>query len=620
MYNTFLYIGPGLGIGAAVLIVLILLLIVFSFGYRLWYSLVKAPKVAVSSTQSQSSSSFFSWEFYATVFAALLIITTFNPSWLGAESSGKYKTALQGMPLWVNIVIGGLVVGSLVLIVRNKRNSKAAEAQEERTPSISFTPLNVFIVLALVARAAVIALNEPLSDAMLAVQGNRIAAYCIAVLAGLVLGQAVLWMKDLFFETATSSVRLLNVLFAPSDDPEKISAMNAASSKTTGVLARLVASLVVVVITIFGLGWELPHWLLGEEFSSNWTLILLSVGSIIPFFFTKDNGSAYSDLSQLFHRLVLDNYFLGKKLLGLQIKGVGTTSGAKGKYTRVLVTGLARAGTTALTKSLAERGSFASLDYSNMPVLLAPRLWSKIYKPKATEDKERAHGDGVKVGLASVEALEEYFFKVLKNDAYIKADGLYGHELSREENDLYRRYQNSIAGQSLYLAKNNNAILRLPSLVEHNPDLAVFLLVRRPLQHAYSLMKQHEQFSAQQEGDPFIKEYMDWLGHHEFGIGQRPFILGGAGHHEGNTNDIDYWLERWVNYYENVPQSDQITVLSYEGFLADPKGTLTHIEQVLEVPISTDALSKFAKTPKEVKSANPELLGRAEAIYAQLIG
>ena len=128
-------------------------------------------------------------------------------------------------------------------------------------------------------------------------------------------------------------------------------------------------------------------------------------------------------------------------------------------------------------------------------------------------------------------------------------------------------------------AKNNNAILRLPSLVEHNSDLAVFLLVRSPLQHAYSLMKQHEQFSAQQEGDPFIKEYMDWLGHHEFGIGQRPFILDGKGHHEGNTSDINYWLERWVNYYKNVPQSDQITVLSYEGFLADPEGMLARIDR-----------------------------------------
>ncbi len=620
MYNTFLYIGPGLGVGAAVLIVLILLLIVFSFGYRLWYSLVKAPKLVAKPSESSNSKSSFSWEFYATVFAALLIITTFNPSWLGAESSGKYNTALQGMPLWVSIVLGVLVLGSLALIVRNKRNPKAAEANETRVASFSFTPLNVFLICALVARAAVIALNEPLSDSMLVLQGNSVATFCFVALAGLLLGQAVLWMKDLFFETATSSVRLLNVLFAPSEDPEKISAMNAASSKTTGVLARLVASLVVVVITVFGLGWELPNWLLGNEFSTNWTLILLSVGSIVPFFFTKDNGSAYSDLSQLFHRLVLDNYFLGKKLLGLQIKGVDAQLGGEGKYTRVLVTGLARAGTTALTKSLAERGSFASLDYSNMPVLLAPRLWSKIYKPKATEDRERAHGDGIKVGLASVEALEEYFFKVLKNDAYIKEDGLYEHALSSEENALYRRYQNSIAGTGIYLAKNNNAILRLPSLVEHNSDLAVFLLVRSPLQHAYSLMKQHEQFSTQQEGDPFIKEYMDWLGHHEFGIGQRPFILDGKGHHEGNTSDINYWLERWVNYYENVPQSDQIMVLSYEGFLADPEGMLARIEGVLGRSIDTSSLSKFEKKPQVVEGANPELLGRAEALYTRLIG
>ena len=112
---------------------------------------------------------------------------------------------------------------------------------------------------------------------------------------------------------------------------------------------------------------------------------------------------------------------------------------------------------------------------------------------------------------------------------------------------------------------------------------------------------------------------MDWLGHHEFGVGQRPFILDGKGHHEGGTSDINYWLERWVNYYENVPQSNQITMLSYEGFLKDPKGTLARIQEVLEVPISTDALSKFAKIPEEVEGANQELLKRAEALYANLI-
>ena len=105
-------------------------------------------------------------------------------------------------------------------------------------------------------------------------------------------------------------------------------------------------------------------------------------------------------------------------LLKRQIKGVEHPVEAE-QTSAILITGLARAGTTALTRALTERGPFASLDYSNMPVLLAPRLWSRFYKPKKKEDKERAHGDGIKVGLASVEALEEYFFKVATNDRFI---------------------------------------------------------------------------------------------------------------------------------------------------------------------------------------------------------
>tara|TARA_B100000900_G_scaffold281861_2_gene241137 strand:+ start:689 stop:2563 length:1875 start_codon:yes stop_codon:yes gene_type:complete len=624
LYNKLLYIGPGLGVGAAVLIVLILLLIVFSFGYRLWYSLFKAPKPLREALESSMSATSFSWEFYATVFTALLIITTFNPSWLGVESSGKYNTALHSVPTWVSIVLGSIIVGSLLLILRSKRKAKASflakEVSQKTFPGFTFTPLNTLLVCAIIIRATVLAFNQPLADAIAVLSGNTVIAYGFAAMSGVMLGQAILWMKNLFFETATASVSLLNVFFTPSEELSKIAAINAASSRTTKVLAQLIGSLVVIAITVFSLGWQLPGWLLGEGFSNNWALIIVSIGSVVPFFFTKSNGSAYSDLSQLFHRLVLDNYFLGKKLLELQVKGVNAQENARHVYTRVLVTGLARAGTTALTKSLAERGSFASLDYRNMPLLLAPRIWSKIYRPKVTEDKERAHGDGVMVGLASVEALEEYFFKVLKNDVYIKEDGVYEHELSSEENALYRRYQNSIAGSRIYLAKNNNAILRLPSLVEHNTDLAVFILVRRPLQHACSLMTQHQQFSAKQEGDPFIKEYMDWLGHHEFGLGQRPFILGGKGHHDGNTTDINYWLERWVNYYENIPQSAQITVLSYESFLTNPKETLTRIEAVLDAPIDCSSLYRFKKTPRQVQGADHELLRHAEALYARLIG
>ena len=486
--STFFYIGPGLGVGAAVLIVLILVLIAFSFGYRLWYSLVKAPKYVAEPTKNKSASSSLSWGFYAPFFTALAIIITFNPLLIGAKSNGKYNNNLHGLPLWVAVLVAIIIAASLFYVLRGNRKVKYPKSTALQY--LSFSPLNVLLLCSVIAGVLLPFLKASLIDILSTIKGNSVLAYSCAVGAGLLLGQSILWMKNLFFETATTSVRLLNVLVAPANDAAKITAMNSASSKTTLTLLRLLGSLLIVILDVYALGWLLPKTLLDSIFNSSWVLISASIGSVVPFILTKKSTSAYSELSQLFHRLVLDNYHIGRKFLASQIKNVGTEGSFKGDYSRVLITGLARSGTTALTKELAKRGPFASLDYSNMPVLLAPRLWAKVYKPrKKNESSERAHGDGIKVGLASVEALEEYFFKVLKNDAYITEDGLLEHRLTPEENDLYRRYQNSIARQEIYLAKNNNALLRLKSLLQLNSDLAVFMLIRQPLQHAHSLIR-----------------------------------------------------------------------------------------------------------------------------------
>lgn len=440
--------------------------------------------------------------------------------------------------------------------------------------------------------------------------------YLLPFVSGILLAVGALWMKNPFFKLAERSVGLLNVLVAPIDEDEKFELVNKKVMETVGSLLIVLAMATMVVVGAIAVYTGFFQSLTFEPVKS--ALVLLAVGSLIPFVVPKKKKSAYGAMAQLFHRLVLDNYHLGRKLLNYQIKGVDPTSQVDGTYSRVLITGLARAGTTALTKELAQRGAFASLDYSNMPVLLAPKLWAKIYNPKRTEDKERAHGDGVKVGLASVEALEEYFFKVLKDDSYIKEDGLYEHELSAEENELCRRYQNSIAGPKVYLAKNNNAALRLQSLTEHNPDLAVFLLVRDPLQHAFSLMQQHKKFSAQQEDDPFIKEYMDWLGHHEFGHGQRPFVLGGVGNHKGDPKDLNYWLVRWLNYYSKVHLSENTFVLTYEDFLETPTSTLRAISAALGITINLADTKNFNKAPVSVEHVNQALLSEANALYEQL--
>ena len=615
--STFFYIGPGLGVGAAVLIVLILVLIAFSFGYRLWYSLVKAPKYIAEPTKNKSASSSLSWGFYAPLFTALAVIVTFNPLLIGAKSNGKYNNNLQGLPLWVAVLVAIIIAASLFYILRGNRKVKGPETTALQ--SLSFSPLNVLLLCSVIAGVLLLFLDASLTDILSTIKGNSVLAYCCAFGAGLLLGQSILWMKNLFFETATASVALLNVLVAPANDAAKITAMNVASSKTTLTLLRLLGSLLIIVLDVYVLGWLLPKILLDSIFNSSWALISMSVGSVVPFILTKKSNSAYSELSQLFHRLVLDNYHIGRKLLAGQIKNIGAEASFKGDYSRVLVTGLARSGTTALTKELAKRGPFASLDYSNMPVLLAPRLWAKVYKPrKKNESSERAHGDGIKVGLASVEALEEYFFKVLKNDTYITEDGLLEHHLTQEENNLYRRYQNSIAGEKIYLAKNNNTLLRLKSLLQLNSDLAVFMLIRHPLQHAYSLMVQHESFCAQQKTDPFVKEYMDWLGHHEFGEGERPFIFNGKGDQTGAGKDLNFWLERWVNYYRQIEVQENLFLIRYEDFLQNPKGVLNLFQSKLSITLNYGEIKVFKKNDEPVETTNPELLAQANAIYSKL--
>lgn len=447
--------------------------------------------------------------------------------------------------------------------------------------------------------------------------------YILPFLSGVLLAIGVLWIKLPFFKLAKRSVALLNTLVSDLGEDEKFTAVNAQVFKTTGTLFLVLGRSVVVVCLSAAIYTGMFSLIFENTLSSGIRMAVLAVGSIIPFLIPRKSTSDYSDLSQLFHHLILDHYHLGKRLLARQIKDTEVNSGYTGRFSRVLVTGLARSGTTALTKELEKRGPFASLDYSNMPFLLAPRLWAKIYRPKQTENKERAHGDGVKVGLASVEALEEYFFKVMMQDRYILDHGLEKHVLSEEENALYRKYQNSISGADhVYLAKNNNAITRLPSLIKHNPDLVVFVMVRDPLQHAYSLMIQHQKFLAKQEKDPFIIDYMNWLGHHEFGANQRPFLLheGEQELHKGDPNTIAYWLKRWVSYYTYVQQFETAHLLSYEAYAKDPVSTLHCIAQATFIDLDTAELALFPKKDVSLDKTGSALESAAYKLYSKLIG
>ena len=120
-----------------------------------------------------------------------------------------------------------------------------------------------------------------------------------------------------------------------------------------------------------------------------------------------------------------------------------------------------------------------------MPFLLAPNFWKKIHRPKSFKKRERAHGDKVLFSENSIEALEEYFFKVFLDDKFIKKEYLDRHEVDDQLFKNYLLYQEIFkdrrTDKTIYLAKNNNFILRYESMRKSSKDFKVILIFRNPL-------------------------------------------------------------------------------------------------------------------------------------------
>jgi len=79
-----------------------------------------------------------------------------------------------------------------------------------------------------------------------------------------------------------------------------------------------------------------------------------------------------------------------------------------------------------------------------------------------------------------------------------------------------------------YLSKNNLNIARLAALPEPLQEGTILVPFRDPVQQAVSVHRQHERLLEIHEEDDFVREYMEAIGHHEFGKGLKPVNFGGG--------------------------------------------------------------------------------------------
>jgi len=246
----------------------------------------------------------------------------------------------------------------------------------------------------------------------------------------------------------------------------------------------------------------------------------------------------YNFWQQFLHRIALSSRFMREMAFDFE-KTIFLKKSKVEIKNPVFVTGLARAGTTILLEAIHASGKFSSLSYLDMPFVMAPSLWGKIgTKDNDQEKTERAHGDGIMVNVHSPEAFEEVFWQTFSQQ-----------DAEAQFKSYIRLIVNSYQ-RPRYLSKNNQNVNRIDVLQKILPSAKILIVYRDPINHANSLLRQHMDFSKAQKKDSFIKNYMDWINHSEFGLSYQPITSENLEY--SNPDCIDHWLEQWYLLYERL--------------------------------------------------------------------
>ena len=309
----------------------------------------------------------------------------------------------------------------------------------------------------------------------------------------------------------------------------------------------------------------------------------------------------YTFLQKKLHKLCLKNNFIKKSLFEIE-KIFFYKEKNISENNHIFITGLPRAGTTALLNFYNQFNDYASLTYKDMPFILSPNTLSKLSKVNQVEARERIHNDGIKYDHDSPDAFDEVFFLTFKENDY--PENYYKYIYL-----ILKRYE-----KEKYLSKNNNNYKRISLLIKMFPNSSILIPFRDPLQHANSLLTQHIHFSKQQKNDSFILDYMNYLGHFEFGLNHKSWF---KSHIYKEFKDLNYWIEQWYLFYSNLLNKynlhDNVFFISYENLCCNENSKNILLNK-FNLPDNIDFKFKFSKK-KIITKFDSTLIDNCGKIY-----
>lgn len=307
----------------------------------------------------------------------------------------------------------------------------------------------------------------------------------------------------------------------------------------------------------------------------------------------------YSKVDQFLHTLAFRNIGLQKMLADMEDQVYRKRVSETPVVAPVFITSLPRAGTTLMLETLSALPQFAAHTYRQMPFVLCPLLWNTLSQRfhRSGGVQERAHGDGMTIGFDSAEAFEEVLWKAFWPGKY-HADRIEpwtGEEINDEFDEFFVNHIKKIVllradeprTSVRYVSKNNANVARIETLTRLFPDCVIVLMFRSPLQHAMSLHRQHKNFLQKHAEDPFIRQYMEQIGHLEFGDLLRPFDFDGWLDRDcrDTAEQIGFWVAYWVNCFRHViaRRNDAVKLIDYDRCCTEPGAAMHALAAALDI-------------------------------------